>query len=235
MQVLDIYLGYDGKVEPIAYYVCMQSIIEKSSIPVRFTPLALNTLKDYTETHTDGSNSFIYSRFLVPYLNNFKGMALFLDGDMIVKGDVAELLYEFDPSEAVKVVNHNYKTKHTVKYLCAKNEDYPKKNWSSVMLWNCSHWLNRQLTPRFIQEQTGKYLHRFQWLKYPEEQVGKLDETWNHLVGEYEYNPDAKLAHFTLGSPCFKDYQTGDYSDEWWNTYKQMIYPLKGNGQESEL
>jgi lipopolysaccharide biosynthesis glycosyltransferase len=235
MQVLDIYLGYDGKVEPIAYYVCMQSIIEKSSIPVRFTPLALNTLKDYTETHTDGSNSFIYSRFLVPYLNNFKGMALFLDGDMIVKGDVAELLYEFDPSEAVKVVKHNYKTKHLVKYLGAKNEDYPKKNWSSVMLWNCSHWLNRQLTPRFIQEQTGKYLHRFQWLKYPEEQVGKLDETWNHLVGEYEYNPDAKLAHFTLGSPCFKDYQTGDYSEEWWNTYKRMIYPLKGNGQESEL
>jgi lipopolysaccharide biosynthesis glycosyltransferase len=235
MQVLDIYLGYDGKVEPIAYYVCMQSIIEKSSIPVRFTPLALNTLKDYTETHTDGSNSFIYSRFLVPYLNNFKGMALFLDGDMIVKGDVAELLYEFDPSEAVKVVKHNYKTKHPVKYLGAKNEDYPKKNWSSVMLWNCSHWLNRQLTPRFIQEQTGKYLHRFQWLKYPEEQVGKLDETWNHLVNEYEYNPDAKLAHFTLGSPCFKDYQTGDYSEEWWNTYKRMIYPLKGNGQESEL
>jgi lipopolysaccharide biosynthesis glycosyltransferase len=235
MQVLDIYLGYDGKVEPIAYYVCMQSIIEKSSIPVRFTPLALNTLKDYTETHTDGSNSFIYSRFLVPYLNNFKGMALFLDGDMIVKGDVAELLYEFDPSEAVKVVKHNYKTKHPVKYLGAKNEDYPKKNWSSVMLWNCSHWLNRQLTPRFIQEQTGKYLHRFQWLKYPEEQVGKLDETWNHLVGEYEYNPDAKLAHFTLGSPCFKDYQTGDYSEEWWNTYKRMIYPLKGNNKESEL
>jgi lipopolysaccharide biosynthesis glycosyltransferase len=162
-------------------------------------------------------------------------MALFLDGDMIVKGDVAELLYEFDPSEAVKVVKHNYKTKHPVKYLGAKNEDYPKKNWSSVMLWNCSHWLNRQLTPRFIQEQTGKYLHRFQWLKYPEEQVGKLDETWNHLVGEYEYNPDAKLAHFTLGSPCFKDYQTGDYSEEWWNTYKRMIYPLKGNGQESEL
>jgi lipopolysaccharide biosynthesis glycosyltransferase len=235
MQVLDIYLGYDGKVEPIAYYVCMQSIIEKSSIPVRFTPLALNTLKDYTETHTDGSNSFIYSRFLVPYLNGFKGMALFLDGDMVVRTDVAELLYEFDPDEAVKVVKHHYQTKHPIKYLGAKNEDYPKKNWSSVMLWNCGHHLNKQLTPKFIMDKPGKYLHRFEWLKYPEEQVGKLDETWNHLVGEYEYNPDAKLAHFTLGSPCFKDYQTGDYSEEWWNTYKRMIYPLKGNNKESEL
>jgi lipopolysaccharide biosynthesis glycosyltransferase len=235
MQVLDIYLGYDGKVEPIAYYVCMQSIIEKSSIPVRFTPLALNTLKDYTETHTDGSNSFIYSRFLVPYLNGFKGMALFLDGDMVVRTDVAELLYEFDPDEAVKVVKHHYTTKHPVKYLGAKNEDYPKKNWSSVMLWNCSHWLNKKLTPQFIQEQTGKYLHRFQWLKYPEEQVGKLDETWNHLVGEYDYNPNAKLAHFTLGTPCFNGYQDCDYSEEWFDTYKRMIYPLNGNNKDSEL
>jgi len=235
MQVLDIYLGYDGKVEPIAYYVCMQSIIEKSSIPVRFTPLALNTLKDYTETHTDGSNSFIYSRFLVPYLNGFKGMALFLDGDMVVRTDVAELLYEFDPDEAVKVVKHHYQTKHPVKYLGAKNEDYPKKNWSSVMLWNCSHHLNKQLTPKFIMDKPGKYLHRFEWLKYPEEQVGKLDETWNHLVGEYDYNPDAKLAHFTVGSPCFNGYQDCDYSEEWYDTYKRMIYPLKGKDKESEL
>jgi lipopolysaccharide biosynthesis glycosyltransferase len=213
----------------------MQSIIEKSSIPVRFTPLALNTLKDYTETHTDGSNSFIYSRFLVPYLNNFKGMALFLDGDMVVRTDVAELLYEFDPDEAVKVVKHHYQTKHPIKYLGAKNEDYPKKNWSSVMLWNCGHHLNKQLTPRFVMEKDGKYLHRFEWLKYPEEQVGKLDETWNWLVSEQEYNPDAKLVHYTIGSPCFNGYQDCDYSEEWYNTYKRMIYPLTGNGKESKL
>ncbi len=239
MQIMDnrlnIFVGFDGKVEPIAYAVFCQSVIEKSSVPVSFTPMALNTLSEYTETHTDGSNSFIYSRFLVPYLCGFKGMALWVDGDMIVRTDVAELLYEFDPDEAVKVVKHHYTTKHPVKYLGAKNEDYPKKNWSSVMLWNCSHWLNRQLTPRFIQEQTGKYLHRFEWLKYPEEQVGKLDESWNHLVGEYDYDPDAKLAHFTLGTPCFNGYQDCDYSDEWFDTYKRMIYPLTGNNKESEL
>jgi len=235
MQKLDIYIGYDGKVEPVAFHTCVQSIIEKSSIPVSITPLALNTLSEYTETHKDGSNAFIYSRFLVPYLNNFKGMALFLDGDMIVRSDVAELLWEFQQDEAVKVVKHHYQTKHPIKYLGAKNEDYPKKNWSSVMLWNCSHHLNKQLTPKFIMDKPGKYLHRFEWLKYPEEQVGKLDETWNHLVGEYDYNPDAKLAHFTLGTPCFNGYQDCDYSDEWFDTYKRMIYPLKGKNRESEL
>jgi hypothetical protein len=162
-------------------------------------------------------------------------MALFLDGDMLVRSDVAELLWEFEQDEAVKVVKHYYQTKHPIKYLGAKNEDYPKKNWSSVMLWNCGHHLNKQLTPKFVMEKDGKYLHRFQWLKYPEEQVGKLDETWNHLVTEYDYDQDAKLAHFTLGSPCFNGYQDCDYSEEWFDTYKRMIYPLKGKDKESEL
>jgi lipopolysaccharide biosynthesis glycosyltransferase len=233
--MLKIFVGMDLKVEPVAYAVFCQSVIEHSSIPVSFTPMALNTLSEYTETHKDGSNAFIYSRFLVPYLCGFKGMALWVDGDMIVRSDIAELLWEFQQDEAVKVVKHHYQTKHPIKYLGAKNEDYPKKNWSSVMLWNCGHHLNKQLTPKFVMEKDGKYLHRFEWLKYPEEQVGKLDETWNWLVSEYEYNPDAKLVHYTVGSPCFKDYQIGDYSEEWFDTYKRMIYPLTGNKRESEL
>jgi len=232
--MLKIFVGFDGKVEPVAYHTFCQSIIEKSSIPVSFTPLALNTLSEYKETHTDGSNAFIYSRFLVPYLCDFKGMALFVDGDMICRTDIAEILWEHDQDEALKVVKHYYQTKHPVKYLGAKNEDYPKKNWSSVMLWNCGHHLNKQLTPQFVMDKPGKYLHRFEWLKH-EDQVGKLDDTWNWLETEYEYNPDAKLIHHTLGTPCFKDYQSTDYSQEWWDTYQRMIYPLKGKDKESEL
>lgn len=232
--MLKIFVGFDGKVEPVAYHTFCQSVIEKASIPVSFTPLALNTLSDYKETHTDGSNAFIYSRFLVPYLCGFKGMALFVDGDMICRTDIAEILWEHDQDEAVKVVKHYYQTKHPIKYLGSKNEDYPKKNWSSVMLWNCSHHLNKQLTPKFVMENKGKYLHRFEWLKH-EDQVGKLDAAWNWLETEYEYNPDAKLIHHTLGTPCFKDYQSTDYAQEWWETYQRMIYPLKGNNKESKL
>ena len=232
--MLKIFVGFDGKVEPVAYHTFCQSVIEKSSIPVSFTPLALNTLSEYKETHTDGSNAFIYSRFLVPYLCDFKGMALFVDGDMICRADIAEILWEHDQDEAVKVVKHYYQTKHPIKYLGSKNEDYPKKNWSSVMLWNCSHHLNKQLTPKFVMEKQGKYLHRFEWLKH-EDQVGKLDAAWNWLETEYEYNPDAKLIHHTLGTPCFKDYQSTDYAQEWWETYQRMIYPLKGKNRESEL
>jgi len=232
--MLKIFVGFDGKVEPVAYHTFCQSVIEKASIPVSFTPLALNTLSEYKETHTDGSNAFIYSRFLVPYLCDFKGMALFVDGDMICRTDIAKILWEHDQDEAVKVVKHYYQTKHPVKYLGAKNEDYPKKNWSSVMLWNCGHHLNKQLTPQFVMDKPGKYLHRFEWLKH-EDQVGKLEDTWNWLETEYEYNPNAKLVHHTLGTPCFKDYQNSDYAKEWWQTYQRMIYPLKGNNKDSEL
>ena len=233
-KVLRIFVGFDGAVEPCAYHVFCQSVIEKSSIPVSFTPLALNTLEGYTETHTDGSNAFIYSRFLVPYLCDYKGLALFVDGDMICRTDIAEILqYATDPSIAVSVVKHDYTTKHPVKYLGAKNEDYPRKNWSSVMLFNCGAWRNKDLTPEYIMKATGKQLHRFEWLK--DELIGELPKEWNWLADEYEYNDSAKIVHFTIGTPCFKDYQTKSYADEWFGSYKRSIYPLTGNGKESEL
>lgn len=233
--MLRIFVGYDGKYEPVAYHAFCQSVIEHSSIPVSFTPLALNTLKGYEETHKDGSNAFIYSRFLVPSLCDYKGIALFCDGDMICKSDVAELLkyYEEEPEKAVWVVKHDYKTKHPIKYLGAKNEDYPRKNWSSVVLFNCHHWQNQKLTPELVMESTGSYLHRFSWLE--DRFIGDLPVEWNWLETEYVYNKDAKLIHHTLGTPCFTDYQYSPYSQEWWQNYHNMIFPLTGDNKKSTL
>jgi len=233
--MFNVVVGYDGKVEPIAYHVCCQSIIENSTIPVAFTPLALNTLKGYEEKHVDGSNAFIYSRFLVPHLMNYKGYALFVDGDMLCMSDVAELLEIAlsEPDKAVWVVKHNYKTKHNTKYLGAKNEDYPRKNWSSVVLWNCNHHLNKKLTPEVVMNSTGSYLHRFSWL--PDRFIGELSAEWNWLSEEYVYNRNAKIIHHTLGTPCFEGYKDEMYSKEWWDTYHRMIYPLKGNDKDSYL
>jgi len=232
-KVLRIFVGMDLAVEPVAYHVFCQSVIEKASVPVSFTPLALNTLAGYKETHTDGSNAFIYSRFLVPYLCDYQGYALFVDGDMIVRTDIGEILSYINPALAVSVVKHDYTTKHPVKYLGAKNEDYPRKNWSSVMLFNCGAWRNKDLTPEYIMKATGKELHRFEWLT--DKLIGELPRHWNWLADEYEYNEAAKIVHYTLGTPCFKDYQTKAYADEWFGSYKRAIYPLTGNGKESEL
>ena len=212
MTPIPIFIGYDPR-EAIAYHVCANSIIRNSSRPVAITPLALNNFKEYTETHTDGSNQFIYSRFLVPYLTGYHGWAIFMDGDMIVRGDIAELWDLREIDKDVMVVKHDYKTKMSEKYLGSKNEDYPRKNWSSVMLLNCSQFPTQKLTPKYIQESTGAHLHRFEWVQ--DYRIGELPKEWNWLPDEFGPNPDAKLLHYTLGTPCFHEFATTPQGDEW--------------------
>ena len=122
IEIIKIVVGFDQR-EAIAFHTFTQSVIEKSSLPIAFIPLAINTLKGYTETHNDRSNDFIYSRFLTPYLCNFEGWAIFADGDMICQTDIKELWDLKDQSKAVLVVKHNYQTKAHKKYLGNINEN----------------------------------------------------------------------------------------------------------------
>jgi len=220
VETIKIVAGFDQR-ESIAYHVFIQSIIENSSLPVLFVPLAINVLKDYKETHADKSNDFIYSRFLTPYLNNFNGWAIFADGDMICQADIKELWDLRDHSKALLVVKHDYQTKAHKKYLGNVNENYPRKNWSSVILWNCAHPKHKILTPEFIASQTGKYLHRFSWLD--DSDIGELPKEWNWLAIEYPENKNAKLIHYTLGTPCFKEYKNTEMADIWYETYNRTI------------
>jgi len=219
-ETIKIVVGFDQR-ESIAYHTFTQSIIEKSSLPVSFIPLVINTLKGYNETHTDKSNDFIYSRFLSPYLNSFEGWAIFADGDMICQADIKELWDLRDESKALLVVKHDYQTKAHKKYLGNINENYPRKNWSSVILWNCAHPKHKILTPEFIASQTGKYLHRFSWLD--DTDIGELPKEWNWLAIEYPENKNAKLIHYTLGTPCFKEYKNTEMADIWYETYNRAI------------
>jgi lipopolysaccharide biosynthesis glycosyltransferase len=151
---------------------------------------------------------------------NYKGWALFIDGDMILRDDIVKLWELKDESKAVMVVKHDYKTKMVKKYLGSKNEDYPCKNWSSVILWNCGHPSNRQITPEFIQTATGAQVHRFTWLT--DDEIGELPKEWNWLDIEYEHNDNAKLVHYTLGTPCFQEFANqGNFSNEW---HRERIY-----------
>ncbi len=214
-----IFIGYDPR-EAVAYHTCVQSILDHSSDPTKLSFTAI------TGPQRDGSNAFIYARFLVPYLCSWRGVAVFLDGDMVVRSDIAELFADPGMYGGVKVVKHDYKTKHPVKYLGYPNEDYPRKNWSSVVVWNCGYWPNRVLTPEFVAKSSGAYLHRFQWLK--DDQIGELPVEWNKLVLEQEISPDDKLRHFTVGTPCFADYADCPGAEEWHQTYARAIAPMKG-------
>jgi len=210
--LIPIFIGYDPR-EATVFHVCANSIIRTSTSPVSIVPVALNLFKDYSETHTDGSNHFIYTRFLVPYLMHWCGHAIFIDGDMVVRSDITELWNLRNSTFDVQVVKHDYKTKMPVKYLGSKNEDYPRKNWSSVILWNCNSFPNRILTPEYIMQATGKELHRFTWLD--DSRIGELPKEWNWLPDEYGANPDAKLLHYTLGAPSFHEFANTPMADEW--------------------
>ncbi len=210
--MIRLFIGYDPR-EAIAFHVCAHSILRQSSEPLAVTPLALNTLQGYSERHGDGSNQFIYSRFLVPHLAGHEGWAIFMDGDMLVRADIRGLWDLRDASRAVQVVKHDYRTRQTEKYLGAKNEDYPRKNWSSVILWNCGHPANRALTPQFVENASGALLHRFAWLD--DALVGALPVEWNWLPDEFGANPQARLLHWTLGTPCFQEFAEAPMAQEW--------------------
>jgi lipopolysaccharide biosynthesis glycosyltransferase len=210
--MIPIFIGYDPR-EAITFHVCANSIIRHATQPVQIIPVALNLFKEYNETHTDGSNHFIYTRFLVPYLMHWQGHAIFIDGDMILRSDITELWNMRRADLDVQVVKHNYKTKMSKKYLGSKNEDYPRKNWSSVIIWNCNSFPNRKLTPEFVMKATGAELHRFTWIK--DERIGELPIEWNWLPDEFGENPNAKLLHYTLGAPCFHEFTNTPQSEDW--------------------
>jgi lipopolysaccharide biosynthesis glycosyltransferase len=222
--MIRLFLGYDPR-EAVVYHVCVNSIIRQASHPVAVTPLALRNLGRYVERHSDGSNQFIYSRFLVPQLMGHTGWALYIDGDMLLRADIAELWNLRNESKAVLCVHHDYKTKMKQKYLGAKNEDYPRKNWSSVVLWNCGHPANQRLSAEFVQKATGAQLHRFTWLA--DDLIGELPKEWNWLPDELGANPQAKLLHWTLGAPCFHEFANAPMAEEWHRERALMIHSVQ--------
>lgn len=185
-------------------------------MPVRFVPLHKGMLGGF-DGQQDGSNAFIYSRYLIPHLQDFEGWAIFCDGDMLVTEDIYELFALRDKTKAVQVVKHDYKTSQPRKYIGSPiendNIDYPRKNWSSVIIWNCGHSAHRILTPEYVAHAGGHILHRFGWLN--DDEVGEIPVEWNWLVGEYPKNPDARLLHHTLGSPGFGHYAECEGSRRW--------------------
>jgi len=223
-RTLNIYIGFD-EAETIAYHTLSQSIIEFASGPVRISPICSKHFKKFFNRVRDPkqSNDFSFTRFLVPYLNNFDGYAIFMDCDMMLRTDVFEVLNEVDDRCAVSVVKHDYTPSGKVKYLNNKQYAYPRKNWSSFVVWNCAHIKNQKLTPKFIEHATGLELHRFTWLD--DDEIGELDVRWNWLVGDYIKPPsDVKNIHWTLGGPYFEEYSDVDFSSEWLSMRDKMVF-----------
>ena len=217
--MINIFIGYDNK-EKVAFNTLAYSIIKNSTKPVAITPIALNNIKDdfVRERNNLSSTEFSFSRFIIPHLMNYQGWALFMDCDMLMKADIAELWRLRDDKYAVQVCKHDYVPKEKTKFLGQTQTAYPKKNWSSFMLMNCRKCT--QLTPNYVNRASGLELHQYKWLE-GDHLIGELPLEWNWLVGEYSYKEDVKNVHYTKGGPYFKDYKGCDYNLDWFNYYNE--------------
>lgn len=221
--MIRIFLGYDTR-EVVAYHVLSHSILSRASVPVSIAPLMLSQLQHALrrERHPLQSTDFSFSRFLVPWLCNFEGHAIFMDCDMLVLDDVAALWALADPSFAVQVVQHDHEPAHSSKFLGQPQTSYPRKNWSSVMLFNCARCT--ALTPDYVNTASGLDLHRFNWLE-SDSLIGELPPRSNHLV---DYDPPQapetlSNLHFTSGGPWMPGYESCGYAGLWQQARKQLF------------
>jgi hypothetical protein len=216
------FIGYDER-EAGAFSVLSYSIQKRASQPVSITPVMLDQLTKaklyWREPNALASTDFSFSRFLVPYLCDFQGWAVFSDNDMLMLDDVARLWALRDDRYAVQVVKHNHVPKEETKFLGKTQTKYEKKNWSSVMLMNCAKC--SKLTPEYVNAASGLELHQFKWLA-GDELIGELPSAWNHLVGYDPPRSDASLVHFTIGGPYFAEYEKCEYAAEWFAEQKSM-------------
>ena len=221
--MIRVFIGFDAR-ETVAFHVLAHSIHARASEPVTIAPLMLTQLEGVMtrERHPLQSTDFSFSRFLVPYLCDYQGWAVFMDCDMLVLDDMAKLWALRDDRFAVQVVKHRHVPTETVKFLDQPQSKYEKKNWSSVMLFNNARC--RALTPEYVNQATGLQLHRFQWLD-SDDLIGEIPHRWNLLVGYDERRPLKEISnlHYTIGGPYFREYRNTDYAATWFAGLEAML------------
>ena len=179
--MIRVFIGYDNN-EKVAFSTLSHSLLKHATQPIAITPIRLENIKDIfvRERLKIQSTEFAFSRFLVPYLCNYSGHAIFMDCDMLSRSDISALWRQRTTKYAVQCVQHDYTPTSTVKFLNQPQTPYPKKNWSSMMIFNNAKCT--ALTPDYVNSASGLELHQFKWLEN-EDLVGKVDEEWNWLVG----------------------------------------------------
>lgn len=226
---MKVYIGYDSrqdyppkydKVKNPCYEVCKSSIL-KHNKDIEIQPIILDELIGSGHYYRDidplASTEFTYSRFLVPFLNDYKGIAVFCDSDFLWNCDVEELLEFYDDTDAVSCVQHDYTPNTMTKMDGLQQTTYPRKNWSSLMMFNCEHPDTKKLSVEVVNTESPKYLHRMSWAS----SIGSIPLTYNYLEGDYEYMENPKVIHFTNGGPWHETWE-GKYGELWINEYESL-------------
>ncbi len=214
-----VFIGYDSR-EDIAYQVARHSLLRHTPQEISVHPIRQPVVRElglYTRpADATATTEFSLTRFLTPYLAaQESGWVLFTDCDFLFTTDITGVLEGLDTAKAVYVVQHEYDPAHDIKMDGQKQTRYPRKNWSSFILFNLAHPDVRALTPAVVNRVSPAFLHRFQWIA-KDEHIGALDLDWNFLEGEYprpETTP--RVIHYTNGGPWFPEWQTVDFADLW--------------------
>ena len=211
---IKVFIGYDEN-ETVAFHVLAHSIMRHASKPVEIVPVVKSHMSAFYTRERSGleSTDFSFTRFLAPYLCDYKGWAIFTDCDMLVTADIAKLWALRDDKYAVMCTKHDYQPVGDTKFLGQVQTKYEKKNWSSVMMFNNARCT--ALTPEVVSTETGLFLHQFKWLGN-DDLIGSLPLSWNYLVGEHQpAMRTPELIHYTLGGPYFEKYRDCEFADLW--------------------
>ena len=221
-----IFIGYDSSNygQQLAYNVCKKSLLKYNNNIniIQLNKKELENKNIFNRKDNTGSTEFTYTRFLCPFLhnlynkNNNNNWVLFCDSDFLWFCDIEEIFNQYNnPKYAVYCVKHQYQEcKNKFKMDGKKQEWYPKKNWSSLMLFNCSHPSIKNLSTDNINNKNAKGLHRMEWCK--EEEIGEIDKKYNYLVGYYN-DLNYKALHYTDGGPWYENFRECEFKKEWLN------------------
>ena len=230
---MKLYIGWDPQ-ESVAHDVCEFSAKINSEKQIDTHSLKQKEIrKSGVYTKPDdmlSSTEFTFSRFLVPYLCDYTGWAIFCDSDFLWLDDIAKLREYADDSKAVIVAKHDYSPASKTKKTGAIQHMYPRKNWSSMIMWNNAHESNRQLSPDVVNSESGQWLHRFSWLT--DHEIGDISHEWNWLTDWYEEPRDGTphALHYTSGGPWLSEHSNTTYANIWNEYYNRYI---KANNNKS--
>ena len=205
---MKIFVGWDSRY-PEASEVCKASIGSDHEL----IDLKRDEVRGFKRREPGESTEFAFSRFLVPYLCDYSGYAVFCDNDFLFLEDINEMLDGIDKSKAVSVVKHKYHPKTTHKMGGIPQKDYPRKNWSSLIIWNCGHPMNATLSVDFVNHTRASMLHQFSWLN--DYDIGSIPFEWNYLTDWY-VTSKPKALHYTTGGPWIPGCEKTKYAEEWY-------------------
>ena len=215
-----IFVGHDSRF-PEATKTCIKSMRD-AGFDGQVDYLCKTKLKEigfYGREDVEGeSTEFSFTRFYVPLICNYEGIAMFCDNDFLWKGDPRLIRRYVNLQEPMAVVKHEDYVVEDSKMNGVQNKSYPKKNWSSLMLFRCNQFKNK-LSKEYLDNATPAQLHEFHFIH--ENNIGSIPKDFNCLVGHYDLK-NAKALHYTNGGPWFDDYKDSEASEEWWKVYKSL-------------